>query len=312
MRAVISAALYRVYWVENRGKEVLGSKERLLQVARETLLPLFQSAGRQEGELDQILTSAMFDDPANKTALKDNTAKAVSRGAPGVPGFWVPDIEWTAGPAGDKDVRKGRFFWGQDRMHFLHAMLLETAAKRDGTTARNSQDVPNLQSLLPRCRPLGALQQDKVRLEFWFDFSSPWAYLGYSGLARLHRQFGGLEKLEIVLRPLLLGIVFREIGSPMLPSTAASKQKREWSNLDMQDWQDFWRAVDERDGLKGSEVMPERIRWPDVFPIRSPNLLRCALVDEAVVPVLCKSQDITYSCASPFSLPWQDTLMGVS
>jgi len=72
--------------------------------------------------------------------------------------------------------------------------------------------------------------------------------------------------------------------------------------LDMQDWQNFWRAVDERDGLKETEVMPERIRWPDVFPIRSPNLLRCALVDESVVPALCKYKTpLSFAHQVPFA-----------
>ncbi|KAH7024629.1 thioredoxin-like protein [Microdochium trichocladiopsis] len=283
LRAAVSQALYRTYWVEGRGKEVLGSREALLEVARKALVPILGSGG--EEEVDKIVTMAVFDDPAAKAALEENTAKAVARGAPGVPGFWVPDVEWV-GPAGLDDVRRGRFFWGQDRMHFLHAALLQAASGKSG----GSQPVPKLLSLVPRARPLGRLPGgEQVRLEFWYDFSSPWAYLGWSGLARLQRQFGGKAKLEIVLRPVLLGVVFREIGAPMLPLFAASPQKRAWSSLDMQDWERFWQAVDNQDGLEGKDVMPEPLRWPDVFPIRSPNLSRCALVDEAVVPTLYRA-----------------------
>ncbi|KXJ85889.1 thioredoxin-like protein [Microdochium bolleyi] len=285
-RAAVSHALYNVYWVQGRGKEVLGSREALLQVAREALLGLTKRGKSNNTaitpeQIDELLVPSLFDSPAAKAALEDNTAAAVAHGAPGVPGFWVPDAQWT-GPGGPDDRRRGRFFWGQDRMHFLHATLLQLSA----AYSPPNKPLPSLQSLLPRCRPIKPLTEP-VRLEFWYDFSSPWAYLGWSGLARLQRQFG--NNLEVVLRPLLLGVVFREIGSPMLPSTAASKQKREWGSLDMVDWVRFWRAVDEQDGLQGSDVKPEPVRWPDVFPIRSPNLLRCAIADEAVIPTLYRA-----------------------
>ncbi|KAJ1323403.1 DsbA family protein [Microdochium nivale] len=278
VRAAVSHALYTIYWVQGRGREVLGSREALLQVARNALSAL---PSLSQSQIDTLLVPSLFDSPVAKATLEDNTAAAVAHGAPGVPGFWVPDAQWT-GPDGEH--RKGRFFWGQDRMHFLHATLLQLSA----VYSPPSKPQPALQSLLPRCRPVRPLV-DKVRLEFWYDFSSPWAYLGWSGLARLRRQFG--PNLDVVLRPLLLGVVFREIGSPMLPSTAVSRQKREWASLDMVDWVRFWRAVDEQDdGLKEADgVMPEPVRWPDVFPIRSPNLLRCAIVDERVVPVLYRA-----------------------
>jgi 2-hydroxychromene-2-carboxylate isomerase len=172
------------YWVENR--DVTDTAE-LLKVARESGIP----------NADQ-LTEGAFKDLAARTALENETAEAISRGAFGVPGFWIPDANWTDFTG---EQRQGRFYWGQDRMHFVEAELLALRNKCSFSF------VPGLRSLMPRCiasiPPSG-----KVRLEFWYDFSSPWAFLAWTQLPRLQRTFG--ENLEIVMKPFLLGILFRE------------------------------------------------------------------------------------------------------
>ena len=55
-----------------------------------------------------------------------------------------------------------------------------------------------------------------MRFLGWFDFSSPWSYFGWTQLERLQSELGG--NLTINLRPFLLGALFREIGTAMLPS----------------------------------------------------------------------------------------------
>jgi hypothetical protein len=61
--------------------------------------------------------------------------------------------------------------------------------------------------LLPRT--LRTPPEDRSRvLKFWFDFSSPWSYLGWSQLERIQRDAG--PGLKIVLKPFLLGALFRE------------------------------------------------------------------------------------------------------
>lgn len=159
------------------------------------LLKIAKNSGIKSAE---TLTEAAFEDSNARKALEQATAEAIDRGAFGVPGFWIPEEVWTDF-SGAK--HRGRFYWGQDRMHFVEASLI--ALKKGGRWS----DVPGLKSLMPRCIGTDKPAR-KMRVEFWYDFSSPWAFLGWTQLERLQRTFGG--DLEILMKPFLLGILFRE------------------------------------------------------------------------------------------------------
>jgi 2-hydroxychromene-2-carboxylate isomerase len=218
----------------------------------------------RESGIRTALSLESFADARARRDLETATADAIARGAFGVPGFWIP---------GANDGR-GRFFWGQDRMHFVEATLL---------AGREWRSVPTLQALMPHCVPARSSPLPvKTRLEFWFDFSSPWAFLGYTQLARLQREFPGLE---VVLKPFLLGILFREIGAPNMPMLAASKAKAAWSRQDHEDWVKWWNAVNVQGGGKDKAIA---FHWADVFPIRTPTVLRVGIVEPAAVGLLCE------------------------
>jgi len=73
---------------------------------------------------------------------------------------------------------------------------------------------PVLEALVPRYVPVDRRaipEGEEVKLEFWYDFSSPWAFLGWTQLPRLQRIFG--QRLKIEMKPFLLGILFREYVS---------------------------------------------------------------------------------------------------
>jgi hypothetical protein len=70
----------------------------------------------------------------------------------------------------------------------------------------------------------------------------------------------------------------------MLPSTAVSVQKRNYSEKDLRDWVRYWNAVNVQDHTMEK---PIEFHYTDTFPIRSPTLLRCAIVDPACIPALC-------------------------
>ncbi|CAA9959086.1 DSBA multi-domain protein [Pyrenophora teres f. maculata] len=262
-REKVTHALFRAYWVEGRD---VTDKKVLLEIA---------------GTCGVVgLSDAVFADEGARRELSAATEEAISRGAFGVPGFWVQ----MAGVEGG-----GRYFWGQDRMHFVEGLLMGMKSAGDGhgdgmlETARVWGEVKGcrLQSLLPRCTASNVIPEGtKVKLQFWFDFSSPWAFLGYTQLARLQRTFG--SGLQIELKPFLLGILFREIGAPMLPMSVASPAKTAWMRRDHADWVAWWNtvAVQEGDGKK------IQFHWNDKFPIRTPLALRVALVEPDVVPLL--------------------------
>jgi 2-hydroxychromene-2-carboxylate isomerase len=78
----------------------------------------------------------------------------------------------------------------------------------------------------------------------------------------------------------------QRIGAPMMPMMAVSEQKRNYGNLDMHDWPRYWNAVHAQEHTMEK---PIEFRFPDVFPIRSPTLLRCAIVDPSCIPVLYRA-----------------------
>lgn len=81
------------------------------------------------------------------------------------------------------------------------------------------------------------------------------------------------------------------IGAPNLPMAAVSAQKAAWSRQDHADWVRFWNVVNEQDGRPDKAIA---FHWADIFPIRTPTVLRCALADPTCVEVLCKSNsDVT-------------------
>lgn len=183
-RPALSKALFRAYWVEGKDVSDLGE---LLRIAKESGV-----AGADS------LTEAAFKDAEARKALESATQDAISRGAFGVPGFWIPEVNWTDF---NGEARHGRFYWGQDRMHFVEAALLSLSI------SKTKELVLALRSLMPRCMASNRLA-GKVRVQFWYDFSSPWAFLGWTQLNRLRRTFG--DNLEIEMKPFLLGALFRE------------------------------------------------------------------------------------------------------
>ncbi|KAF2997631.1 hypothetical protein E8E13_004621 [Curvularia kusanoi] len=258
-RQELTEKLFAAYWAENLD---ITDPETLLTIAKQSGIA---SASK--------LNADSFANVDARKELESATAEAIERGAFGVPGFWIPDVTWTNV---DSQTKTGRYFWGQDRMHFVEATLISLRNKSQWS------DVPGLASLLPRCIPYnrGKLTE-KVKLEFWYDFSSPWAFLGYTQLARLQRTFGA--NLEIILKPFLLGILFREIGAPNMPMLAVSPTKAVWSRQDHADWTAYWNAVNISEG---SVDKPIAFHWADVFPIRTPTVLRVAIVEPATIPLL--------------------------
>ncbi|PVH95211.1 thioredoxin-like protein [Periconia macrospinosa] len=259
-RRVLTKKLFQAYWVEGRD---VSDDEELLRIVGESGI-----------KNASALSASTFADATARKGLEDATSDAIQRGAFGVPGFWIPDVEWTDFNGAEQ---KGRFYWGQDRMHFVEATILalQNGGRWDG--------VSGLKSLLPRCIPQDRTY-GKVRVEFWYDFSSPWAFLGWTQLESMKRKFG--PDLEITMKPFLLGILFREIGAPNMPMMAVSPTKAIWSRQDHADWVQYWNSVNIQEGSPDKNI---DFHWADVFPIRTPTVLRVALAEPATVSLLYRA-----------------------
>lgn len=256
-RIVLTKLLFKAYWVDGRD---VSNDEELLAIVRESGIESVHKISRDT-----------WADRKPRQELEAATSDAVGRGAFGVPGFWIPEARWTDGSGA---TRKGRFLWGQDRMHFVEATLLSLRKGDDW------QSVPDLKSLMPRCITKNRVA-GKVKLEFWYDFSSPWAFLGWTQIQRMQRMFG--PELEIVMKPFLLGILFREVGAPNLPSSVISPAKGLWMRQDHVDWARYWNAVNQQEGSPDKNI---DVYWADIFPIRTPTVLRVAMVEPSAVPAL--------------------------
>jgi 2-hydroxychromene-2-carboxylate isomerase len=100
-----------------------------------------------------------------------------------------------------------------------------------------------------------------AKLEFFYDYSSPWTYLAFTKIEDLCRRVGA----EIEWRPILVGGIFNTVN----PSVYQFREtpvpaKAKYLSKDLQDWADFY-------GLK--ILFP-----PSVFPVNSVKSLRGALV----------------------------------
>jgi len=199
-RPALTHALFRAYWVD--GRDIAD---------RAVLFELAAPFG---------LDVRVIDEGEAKAALHAATDAAAARGLFGVPAMGVGD----------------RFFWGQDRLHFVETAL----------TGR----VP------PYAVPHAAAEG--ARVTFFHDFSSPFSYLASTQIeARL-----GATGAAVVWRPMLLGALFREIGTPDVPLLAMNEARRRFFARDLADWAGLWGVA---------------FRFPDTFPLRTVTALRVAL-----------------------------------
>ena len=93
---------------------------------------------------------------------------------------------------------------------------------------------------------------------FYYDFSSPYAYLGATQIERVAQERGA----RVVWRPILVGALFNAIGTPNVPLDDFPAAKRSYMLRDLMHWAAHW-AV--------------KFRWPTIFPMRTVAPLRLAL-----------------------------------
>ena len=113
-------------------------------------------------------------------------------------------------------------YWGQDRMHFV------------------------------------AAHGHRPTLDVYWDFSSPFAYLGATQVDALARR----TNANVTWRPILLGGLFRSIGMPDVPIAEFSEAKRVAILKDLHRWAAHWDVP---------------YRFPSRFPTNSLRALRVYL-----------------------------------
>jgi 2-hydroxychromene-2-carboxylate isomerase len=169
---------------------------------------------------DAAAVLAKIADPAVKDDLRARTDEAVRLGIFGAPSY-VVDGE--------------RLYWGQDRAHLVAGVRIEEMWP---LTRR------------PPSRP--------HTLEVYWDFSSPFAYLGMTQAEALSARTGA----TLVPRPMLLGGLFKQVGQPMVPMQTWSPARQAYLLDDLNRWAGYWGVP---------------FQFPSRFPLNSLKALRCYL-----------------------------------
>jgi 2-hydroxychromene-2-carboxylate isomerase len=134
-----------------------------------------------------------------KDDLRARTDRAIALGIFGAPSFVVDGQELQ---------------WGQDRMHFVAGTKVEDV-------------LPPIDRARPRRKRV---------LELYFDFSSPYAYLGATQAEALAERTGA----ELVWRPMLLGGLFKKIGQPNVPLFDWAPAKQRFYAADLERWARYY------------------------------------------------------------------------
>lgn len=184
---------------------------------------------------EQGQTLDPIDRPATKAALRASTEAALEEGVFGVPTFRA----------------QGRFWWGADRMH-----LVEAALRGHRTRARAPVDLQGHGAV-----PVSpAMAPPPARVEVFHDIASPYSYLGFTQIEGLARAHGA----ELVWRPMLLGALFRQIGTPNVPIAAMNASRARYLAQDLADHAAWWDVP---------------FAFPSCFPVRTVLAMRVCLAE---------------------------------
>ena len=150
----------------------------------------------------------------------------------------------------------GKLWWGQDVLHFVAAdcreldtpELPQPRQLRLGPTARKprcvfSKSLPlsrrsrtgapaTKTNILTKMRPPRAHERTNSTLVLYEDVASPFSYLASTAAEALAKRC----RVRLLRRPVLVGALFREIGTPMVPIAHAGEAKAAYLRREMEAW----------------------------------------------------------------------------
>jgi 2-hydroxychromene-2-carboxylate isomerase len=173
---------------------------------------------------------------AARQGLFAATAAAAAAGVFGVPTF----------------VGARELVWGQDRIGLLRRFL--------------GEDDLDLSAWIP----FAGRSVADARVVFFHDVASPFSYLAATQIDRVAARHGAVVQWS----PMLLGALFRAIGTADVPLFTMHERKRAWTNRDVELWAEAWGVP---------------YRFPTHFPIRSVLPQRAMLVDPSVAPIVYRA-----------------------
>eukprot|EP01084_Bolivina_argentea_P186507 321479_1 len=187
----------------------------------------------------------VINDPMIKQKLTENTRNAANKyNMFGVPGVVIRF---------KKNPKQEHFFWGADRFPLVNMLLRDGALLSSPKMRLLSNTIPN------------AAQNE---IEFWFDFASPWSFLGYMRMNELNNF-----AQKIIYKPVVLGAIFVAHGTKSPAVANIGPKKRAYQNMDFGRW------------FKACGV---RIKMNSNFPVRTILPLRVFIIDERTIDCIFK------------------------
>lgn len=165
-------------------------------------------AGLDEATIRGALAGAESEE--RKAELFARTDEAVRLGIFGAPAFVV------------HTAAQPLLIWGQDRMEWVAALLDGWRPPAPPPPRRQDDEPASPAAAGPR------------PLDFYFDIASPYAYLGLTQIERV--AAGHLLRL----RPILLGGLFRAIGTADVPLFTFPEPKRRYLGRELDLWAAWW------------------------------------------------------------------------
>ena len=105
-----------------------------------------------------------------------------------------------------------------------------------------------------------------ARIEFFYDLTSPWTYLAFTGIQPMAERYGA----TIEWRPILVGGVFNAVNQELYAKREAAFGNKRQLGYMLKDLGDWAR-------LRGIEI-----NWPDFHPANAVKCLRgCFVAEEA-------------------------------
>lgn len=222
----LAHALFRAYWVDDVDLSKLAALHQVLTAAGHDADAILAKSNDEATALQLKKVSSI------KQALRERTDEAIAAGVFGVP---TCVLETDDGP---------ELFWGADRL----AMLERLACRITGRT--------------PAVENLPTREQLRAPVDVYFDYSSPFAYLG----CHLAEQLLGEHARW---HPMLLGAVFKQVGTADVPLFLQSEAKRRHTAKDL-----------ERQATEAGALY----RFPSRFPMRTVLALRVTIAAGAHAP----------------------------
>jgi 2-hydroxychromene-2-carboxylate isomerase len=130
----------------------------------------------------------------------------------------------------------------------------------------------------------GAAPSAPPALGFWFDYASPFAYLGAARLAGLQARTGA----TLELRPLLLGALFKAIGTADVPLFTMAPPRQRMMALELYRWADVLGVP-----FRFATPFPQVTTKPLRVTIGCPPELRLGLVTSLFAAMWAEGADLT-------------------